>query len=77
MTVIWRDPDFNASEYSFYYVRILEIPTPHWTAYDARDFKVRDVQMTFPLLRKNVFTPPRFVTHHNLATHLAQVTTLQ
>jgi hypothetical protein len=30
----WRDPDFNASERAFYYVRVLEIPTPTWLAYD-------------------------------------------
>jgi hypothetical protein len=30
----WHDPDFNASERAFYYVRVLEIPTPTWLAYD-------------------------------------------
>ena len=32
----WRDPDFDASERAFYYVRVLEIPTPTWLAYDKR-----------------------------------------
>ena len=32
----WRDPDFDASERAFYYVRVLEIPTPSWLAYDKR-----------------------------------------
>ena len=31
----WRDPDFNANRPAFYYVRVLEIPTPRWTTYDA------------------------------------------
>lgn len=31
----WRDPDFKASEEAFYYVRVLEIPTPRSTTYDA------------------------------------------
>ncbi|WP_317930449.1 DUF3604 domain-containing protein [Halioxenophilus sp. WMMB6] len=31
----WQDPDFNASEPAFYYVRVLQIPTPRWTTYDA------------------------------------------
>ena len=31
----WRDPDFNATRPAFYYVRVLEIPTPRWTTYDA------------------------------------------
>ena len=31
----WEDPDFDAEERAFYYVRVLEIPTPRWTTYDA------------------------------------------
>ena len=31
----WRDPDFNPDRPAFYYVRVLEIPTPRWTTYDA------------------------------------------
>jgi hypothetical protein len=31
---IWTDPDFDAAESAFYYVRVLEIPTPRWVLYD-------------------------------------------
>ncbi len=34
LSVAWRDPDFDAAERAFYYVRVLEIPTPTWLAYD-------------------------------------------
>lgn len=36
----WEGPDFDPSERAFYYVRVLEIPTPRWTTYDAKFFGV-------------------------------------
>ncbi len=40
LATVWRDPDFDPAAPSFYYVRVLEIPTPRWTDYDARVFGV-------------------------------------
>jgi hypothetical protein len=34
-TSFWSDPDFNSNEEAFYYVRVIEIPTPRWTTYDS------------------------------------------
>ena len=36
----WEDPDFDPKEKAFYYVRVMEIPTPRWTTYDAKVFGV-------------------------------------
>ena len=36
----WSDPDFDPAERAFYYVRVLEIPTPRWTTFDAKVFGV-------------------------------------
>jgi len=37
---VWTDPDFKATQKAFYYARVLEIPTPRWTTYDAFRFGI-------------------------------------
>jgi hypothetical protein len=37
---VWEAPDFDAGESAFYYARVIEIPTPRWTAYEAKRYGI-------------------------------------
>src|SRR3954465_6649134 len=55
---VWKDPDFDATQSAFYYVRVLEIPTPRWTAFDAKYFGIKlppEVTMT---VQERAYTSP-------------------
>jgi hypothetical protein len=40
LIAVWKDPAFDPKLRAFYYVRVIEIPTPRWTAYEAKRFKL-------------------------------------
>jgi hypothetical protein len=41
LAAVWKDPDFRPGQRAFYYVRVLEIPTPTWVAHDVVRFGVK------------------------------------
>ncbi|MGH9364223.1 MAG: DUF3604 domain-containing protein [Thermoanaerobaculia bacterium] len=41
LSAYWKDPSFNPKERAFYSVRVLEIPTPRWTAFDAKFYGIK------------------------------------
>jgi len=59
LAVVWIDPDFDKDELAFYYVRVLEIPTPRWTAYDAKFFELKDIPKEVPMItQERAYTSP-------------------
>ncbi len=41
LSAYWKDPAFDAKERAFYYVRVIQIPSPRWTAYDQKRYGVK------------------------------------
>jgi hypothetical protein len=41
LAVAWSDPEFDPAQRAFYYVRVIEIPTPTWVAFDALRYKLK------------------------------------
>ncbi len=62
LIAVWRDPDFDPSKPAFYYGRVLEIPTPRWTAYDAKFFGVKPLDGTVMKLQERAYTSPIWYT---------------
>ena len=62
LITVWKDPDFDPAQRAFYYVRVLEIPTPRWTAYDAKYFGL-DVPDEVPMTtQERAYTSPIWYT---------------
>ena len=65
LSAAWRDPDFDPDASAFYYVRVLEIPTPRWTAYDARFYQldISEIPEEQPMvIQERAYTSPIWYT---------------
>lgn len=62
LIAVWRDPAFDPAQRAFYYARVLEIPTPRWTAYDAKHFGTKPLPGTAMKLQERAYTSPIWYT---------------
>ena len=62
LITVWKDPDFDPTQRAFYYARVIEIPTPRWTAYDAKRFGVRMPDQAKMTTQERAHTSPIWYT---------------
>ena len=58
LITVWKDPEFDPALRAVYYARVLEIPTPRWTAYDAKRFGIKPLPGTTMTLQERAYTSP-------------------
>ena len=58
----WQDPDFDPGQRAFYYVRVLEIPTPRWTTFDAKHYKIALADNVPASIQERAYTSPIWYT---------------
>ena len=62
LSVNWQDPDFNAGQSAFYYVRVVMNPTCRWSTYDAIRLG-RDPDPRVPAtIRERAWTSPIWIS---------------
>jgi hypothetical protein len=62
LIAVWEDPRFDAKQRAFYYARVIEIPTPRWTAYDASRFGTQPLPGTRMTITERAYSSPIWFT---------------
>jgi hypothetical protein len=62
LITVWTDPEFDPKVRAFYYARVTEIPTPRWTAYDAKRFNVTMPPEVPMVTQERAYTSPIWYT---------------
>jgi hypothetical protein len=62
LITVWKDPDFDPNVAAVYYARVLEIPTPRWTAYEAKFYGITMAPEVPMVTRERAYTSPIWYT---------------
>jgi hypothetical protein len=62
LTAYWKDPSFDASQLAFYYVRVIQIPSPRWTCYDCKRFGIKMPDYVPMTVTDRAYTSPVWYT---------------
>ena len=62
LIAVWSDPDFKPEHHAVYYVRVLEIPTPRWSTYDAKALGVDPPAGVAATIQERAWSSPIWYT---------------
>jgi hypothetical protein len=62
LITVWKDPDFDPAQPALYYARVIEIPTPRWTACEAKRFGVTMPPEVPMINQERAYTSPIWYT---------------
>jgi hypothetical protein len=62
LITVWNDPDFDVRLHAVYYARVIEIPTPRWTAYDQKRFGIKMADNVPMTVQERAYTSPIWYT---------------
>lgn len=65
LVTVWNDPEFDSKQHAFYYARVIEIPTPRWTAYEPKRYGIELPEYVPLVTQERAYTSPIWYTPDN------------